>query len=971
MRDSEAIAWTKARPFAALSDVELAQVLTETRVRDGDGTPVATFGVVDEAIRRRMGAWRLFDLEFEHEAVAPYRRMARQIVEEVYRGSRGRNGGSHRGEADSVLGEMGLSDRDRLIVRTLATVTERLRSRDPWNIELPASFYEAVEESPMADALAFAATDEQVLAGLHMWRGGVVEMNAGEGKTIAAVFPAVRHAVEGRRVHVVTANDYLALRDAEHLAPVYESLGVTVGVVLQHMNDDERRSAYAADVVYGTVRELGFDFLRDNMRHSDWERVQRGLDVAIVDEADQVLIDESPTPLIISGSRSASRRAVHTADAVVREMAALQGCIVDRLERTAQRLPAGGERRGVLAALFLADPENEYVTHLAAQDPGLARRIRSNAADAIEFGDSPHVDELYYRLDADNGSVIPTERGHRFVESRLGPTFDTSGLEAARERVRADAGPDIAGRRRVEERLDRRISRNRALSSQVQQAMRAHLLLRRGVDYVVAEGHVVLVDQLTGRRRPDTTYRNGLHTALEAKEGLPVNPERQTAAQVSVQGFLRQYAHLSGMTGTALSSRDELRRMYGLDVARVPTTLSSRRVDMEPFVFGTAAEKLRAMVDEVESCVRAGRPVLVGTQTVEQSEAVSGALRDRGIPHRTLNAVNSADEGAIVKAAGRPGAVTVATNMAGRGTDIVPDPGTGLHVIGTELNPSRRVDDQLRGRAGRQGQAGTTRFMVSLEDRPLAGRALGAGLRGRGRAHDQSSGPLPIEDRKLERVQDLSTLDDEAQRAFLSDYHRVLDGQTLAYYSRRRETPASDAMYEECILAARGLAGRAVERWFGMVLVTDYDRRFDEMAAEMYLDFGLDCEELWGLGLDALTQRLGDLVAGRLDEARSEMGAARFDMLARTVLVQTSDDLWCGHIERLHEMMAVAPLAPADHKSAVAAFQRDCAEEYEGFVQDTLDSLIPRLLAAADAETVQNDPEPCVELPAELSGILV
>jgi preprotein translocase subunit SecA len=261
--------------------------------------------------------------------------------------------------------------------------------------------------------------------------------------------------------------------------------------------------------------------------------------------------------------------------------------------------------------------------------------------------------------------------------------------------------------------------------------------------------------------------------------------------------------------------------------------------------------------------------------------------------------------------------------------------------------------------------------MVSLEDRPLAGRALGAGLRGRGRAHDQSSGPLPIEDRKLERVQDLSTLDDEAQRAFLSDYHRVLDGQTLAYYSRRRETPASDAMYEECILAARGLAGRAVERWFGMVLVTDYDRRFDEMAAEMYLDFGLDCEELWGLGLDALTQRLGDLVAGRLDEARSEMGAARFDMLARTVLVQTSDDLWCGHIERLHEMMAVAPLAPADHKSAVAAFQRDCAEEYEGFVQDTLDSLIPRLLAAADAETVQNDPEPCVELPAELSGILV
>ncbi len=976
MRDSEAIARIRARPYSGLSDRELAHALEEARRQEGGSTPVTTFCVVDEAIRRRLGAWRLFDHEFEHGAVASYRQMARRIVEE---GSSRPAASLHRGGADPAcapgpgLDEMGLSDRDRIIVGTLVSVMDRLRSQDPWDMELPVEFYEAVEQSPMADALAFTATDEQVLAGLHIWRGRVVEMSAGEGKTVAAIFPAVHHAVEGRRVHVVTANDYLALRDAEQLAPVYESLGLTVRAVLQHMNDDERRSAYAADIVYGTVRELGFDFLRDNMRHADWERVQRGVDAAIVDEADQVLIDESPTPLIISGSRSASRRAVHTADAVVREMAALQGRIAERLVHGARALPNGGERRGALAALFLADPENEYVTRLATQDPGTARRIRSDAADAIEFGDSTQVDELYYRLDVENASVIPTERGYRFVESRLGPTFDTSGLEAARERARADSSADIAGGRRVAERLDRRIARRRALSNQVHQAMRAHLLLRRGVDYVVAEGQVVLVDELTGRRRPDTTYRNGLHTALEAKEGLPINPERQTAAQISIQGFLRQYAHLSGMTGTALASRDELRRMYGMDVTRVPTTLPTRRIDMQPLVFGTTTEKLRAMVDEVESCLRDGRPVLVGTQTVEQSEAVSGALRERGIRHRTLNAVDSADEEAIVRAAGCRGAVTVATNMAGRGTDIVPDPGTGLHVIGTELNPSRRVDDQLRGRAGRQGQPGTTRFIVSLEDRPIAAKTLGAGLRGQVRAHGQSPGlgPVPVDDRKLERIQDLSTLDDEAHRTFLSDYHRVLDGQTLAYYSRRGTTPMSDAMYAECRCAARGLAGRAVERCFGTAPVTDYDRRFDEMAEEMYLDFGLDCEELWGLGLDALTQRLGDLLVGRLDEARSAMGAARFDELARPVLIQTGDDLWCGHLERIQEMMAVAPLAPADHKSAVAAFQHSCAAEFDGFVQDTLDSFIPRLLAAADAETARQDPEPRnVELPAELAGIL-
>ncbi len=844
----------------------------------------------------------------------------------------------------------------------------------PAGDDVPATAFAIVDEA-IRRRLGIRPTDEQVLAGLHMWRGRIVEMSAGEGKTVAAAFPAVCHALEGRRVHVVTANDYLALRDAEHLAPVYESLGLTVGAVLQHMNDDERRSAYGSDIVYGTVRELGFDFLRDNMRHSHRERVQRRLDVAIVDEADQVLIDESSTPLIISGGRSASRRSVHKADAVAREMAALQESTTDRLVRTARELPAGSEKRRVLAALFLADPENDYIVQLMAGEPGLASRIRSDASDAVEFDDEQaHVDELHYMLDGERSSVVQTERGSRFVESRLGPIFDTGALEAALEQVRSGSDHDVAGRRREEQRLDRRIARRRSLSNQVHQAMRAHLLLRRGVDYIVTEEQVVLVDQLTGRRRPDSTYRNGLHTALEAKEGLPINPERQTTAQISTQGFLRQYSHLGGMTGTALSSREELRRMYGLDVSRVPTTQPSRRVDMQPLVFGTTGEKLEAIVDEVESCVHAGRPVLVGTQTVEQSEEVSRALRDRGISHRTLNAVNTADEDAIVMAAGRPGAVTVATNMAGRGTDIVPEPGTGLHVIGAGINATRRVDDQLRGRAGRQGRPGTTRFMVSLEDRPPARRALGATLAGRygngGRPPDR--GPVAVEDRDLERMQDLAALDDEAQRAFLSDYHRVLDGQTLAYYSHRSSRLASGDLHNDSVLASRGLAARTVERCFGPSPVTGYDRRFDGLAAEMYVDFGLDCEDLWGLGLEELAKGLAELLVARLEQARSALGAARFDELARVVLVQAGDDLWCGHLERLQEMMAVAPLAPADHRSAVAAFQRACAAEYEGFLRDTHDSFIPRLIEAMDYEVALVDLEPQnVDLPVELAGILV
>ncbi len=956
MRDSEAIARIRARPFAVFSDGGLAHALDEARARR-ESTPATTFAIVDEAVRRRLGAWRLFDTGFEHEAVVPYRRMARQVA-----------------EAGPDLDDTWLPDGDRLIVSTLVSVKERLRDDDPWDIDLPAEFYKAVEESPLAEALAFAATDEQLLAGLHMWRGRVVEMGAGEGKTVAAAFPAVLHSVEGRCVHAVTANDYLALRDAEQLAPVFESLGLSVRAVLQHMNDDERRTAYGASIVYGTVRELGFDSLRDNMRHSDQDRVQRGLDVAIIDEADQVLIDESPTPLIISGGRPASRRSVHTANSVVREMAVLQERITERLAQAARESPAGDEKRRVLAALFLADPEGENVIRLIAGDPGIASRLRSDAADAVEFDDgSAHIERLYYRFDPEKASVIPTERGYRFVESRLGSTFDTSELEAARDRVRVDSGRDVAGRRRAEQRLDLRIARRRALVNQVHQAMRAHLLLHRGVDYVVAEGQVVLVDQLTGRKRPDTTYRNGLHTALEAKEGLPINPERQTMAQISIQGFLCQYSRLSGMTGTALSSRDELRRLYGLDVERIPSTLPSRRVDMQALVYGTASEKLEAIVDEVESSVLAGRPVLVGTQTVEQAEGVSSALKDRGIPHCTLNAANSADEDAIVEAAGRAGTVTVATNMAGRGTDIVPDPGAGLYVIGTQISSTRRVDDQLRGRAGRQGQAGTTRFMVSLDDRPVGGRTLGAGLARRGPTGGRTPdlGPLPVDDRDLERIQELATLDDEAQRTFLSDYYRVFDGQALAYYAHRSAKLESTDVHQECVVAARGLAERAVQRCFGPAPFTDYAPRFDELAAEMYLDFGLDCEGLWGLGLDELANGLGDLLVDRLEEARTALGSPGFDELAQTVLVQTGDGLWPGHLERLQEMMAVAPLAPSDHRSAVAAFQRGCAAEYEGFLQDTLDSFLPGLLEAADSEIAQGHPEPLAEdLPAELAAIL-
>ncbi len=814
--------------------------------------------------------------------------------------------------------------------------------------------YEAIRRK-----LSFRATEEQVLAGLLLWRGKVVEMNAGEGKTLAAAFPAALHTAAGRSVHVITANDYLAVRDAETLAPVYESLGLTVSAVAQSMNDDERRSAYGANIVYGTVRELGFDFLRDNLRYSESETVQGKLDAAIIDEADQALIDEAATPLIISGEGAGNRRGVHKADAAVREMVALQRRISDSMiEKAHADLPTGSRRR-LLAALFLADPESEYLTRLAAGDPKLARRIRADAADAIELdGDSTRIRDLYYYLDAEGGAVTLTDRGHRFVESRLGPIFDTGGLEAGVERVRADAELGLVERRRSSERLGRRIARMHARANQVHQALRAHLLLRRGVDYVVSDGAVALVDEVTGRRKPGTRYQHGLHAALETKERLPLTPERGAAAQISIQGFLRQYANLCGMTGTALSSRDEIRRAYGLDVVSVPTTFPSQRVDLPSRVFVSHDEKMRAVVEEVEECRRAGRPALVGALTVEQSEEISSTLQSHGIPHRVLNAVNSADEEAIVSSAGRRGAVTVATNMAGRGADIVPEPSLGLHVIGTEVNAARRIDDQLRGRAGRQGQPGTTRFILSLEDKALAGRLQVAG------------------DGGIERAQLFSTLDDEARRGVLADYYRALEGQTLAYYGMRRSTMTSNGMYEECIQAARDAAREVVDERFGADPSTDYERRFDEMASAVSLDFGVDCEELWGLGVVALRDGLEEMLARRVNAAREMVGKARFDEIARVTLLQAGDGLWSERLVLLQDMMIGAALTASSHASAVADFQRGCIEEYDSFLRETRSVFLRKLLAVVDSESHFTTGEDArvegqgAELRAELSAIL-
>ena len=478
----------------------------------------------------------------------------------------------------------------------------------------------------------------QIIGGIILHQGRIAEMRTGEGKTQTCLLPAYLNALEGKGVHIVTVNDYLAKRDAEWMGQVHEFLGLTVGVVLNTMNGDERRAAYNCDITSITNNELGFDYLRDNMVIYKEQLVQRGLNYAIVDEVDSVLIDEARTPLIISGRGDKSTRLYELCDVLARQLERGEATELSKLE------------------LIMKE-------------------------EATESGD--------FIVNEKEKNVNLTEQGVKKVEQ----FFHIDNL----------ADPD-----------------NLEIQHNVILALRAHNLMFRDQDYVVKDDEVLIVDEFTGRIMPGRRFSDGLHQAIEAKEHVKVRRESKTLATITFQNFFNKYAKKAGMTGTALTEEEEFREIYGMDVVEIPTNKPIARIDNEDAVYKTRKEKLNAVADEVQEAYKKGQPVLVGTITIDQSEEVSALLTKRRIPHQVLNAKFHEKEAEIVAQAGIHGAVTIATNMAGRGTDIKLDEEAralgGLKIIGTERHESRRIDNQLRGRSGRQGDPGESRFYISLED---------------------------------------------------------------------------------------------------------------------------------------------------------------------------------------------------------------------------------------------------------------
>ena len=579
-------------------------------------------------------------------------------------------------------------------------------------------------------ALGMRPYDVQLLASIVLHRGAVAEMKTGEGKTLAAVPVLFLNSLNGRGVHAVTVNDYLAKRDAQWMRPVFELLDTSVGYISHGMDSRTRREAYAADITYAGNNEIAFDYLRDNMVVQDEDRVQRGLTFALVDEADSIFIDEAHTPLIIAGEARSDDE------------------IVLRARRAAETL--------IKRARNKPGPRNEAATGREASSP-----------------DEDLLRGRYYDVHEKNKNVTLTEPGVRLAEKILS----------------------------IENLYS---SENIDLSAAVSAALRARLCYQPGTDYLVREGEVVLIDEFTGYALPGRRYGGGLHQALEAREGVALQPETRTMASISFQNFFRMYEKLSGMTGTAAGSATEFHKIHRLPVIAVPTHRPVIRRDFPDRLYATEAAKLRAVVAETGTMRAKGRPVLLGTASVEKSERLSRLLRRAEIPHEVLNAKHHERESEIIANAGRPGTVTVATNMAGRGTDIIlggsgaerneaeavraRDAG-GLHVIGTERHEARRIDDQLRGRSGRQGDPGSSRFYLSLED-PLLRMFAGTGSAAAMKALEATpEGYLEgrFIDGVIARAQKRVESRNYDIRKHLLDYDDVLNAQRERVYRLRRK----------------------------------------------------------------------------------------------------------------------------------------------------------------------------------------
>ncbi|MBL0929667.1 MAG: preprotein translocase subunit SecA [Alphaproteobacteria bacterium] len=755
--------------------------------------------------------------------------------------------------------------------------------------------------------------DVQLLGGMVLHQGRIAEMKTGEGKTLVATLAVYLNALEGKGVHVVTVNDYLAKRDAEWMGRVYGFLGLTTGTIIHGLTDDERRAAYAADVTYGTNNEFGFDYLRDNMKFHLAHMVQRPFHFAIVDEVDSILIDEARTPLIISGPADDSSELYIAVDKLI-----------------------------------------------------------------------PSLDAADFEKDEKQRTVALTEAGGEKIEQLL----RDSGL------LKEGGMYELA---------------NVNLVHHANQALRAHKLFTRDVDYIVKEGKVVIIDEFTGRMMEGRRYSEGLHQALEAKEKVQVQRENQTLASITFQNYFRMYPKLAGMTGTAMTEAPEFAEIYKLEVVEIPTNVDVKRKDHDDEVYRTAREKAKAITDLVEDCRKRGQPVLVGTVSIEKSEALSEEFKKRGIQHAVLNARYHEQEALIVSQAGRPGAVTIATNMAGRGTDIqlggnydmrvkaelagVP-PGPefdqraaairaeieemkktalaagGLYVVGTERHESRRIDNQLRGRSGRQGDPGASKFFLSLDDdlmRIFGSQRMDGMLQKLGLKEGEAIVHVWI-NKALEKAQQKVEARNFEIRKQLLKYDDVMNDQRKVVYEQRRDIMRQDDVSGQIqdmrretldVLIARCIPHNAYpEQW-------DTSALHEEILRLYGMDLPVaDWAKEEGIAEEEIRERIADAVERKMASKTAETGPEIMRQVEKSLLLQELDHAWKEHLLTLDHLRQGINLRAYAQRDPLNEYKKEAFELFEAMLaelRERVTTLLARVQIRIDAppasDLMPEDPE--------------
>ncbi len=725
----------------------------------------------------------------------------------------------------------------------------------------------------------------QLIGGVILHQGRITEMRTGEGKTLTSTLPAYLNALEGKGVHVVTVNDYLAKRDSEWMGRIHEFLGLTVGVILNSMEKDERREAYDCDITYATNNELGFDYLRDNMVIYKEQLVQRDLHYAIIDEVDSVLIDEARTPLIISGQSGKSTELYRVCD--------------------------------ILARQLVRGKESGELTKMAA----IMKEEIEESGDFI--------------VNEKEKNVHLTDEGVKKVER----FFNLENL----------ADPE-----------------NLEIQHNIILALRAHNLMFRDKDYVVKEDEVLIVDEFTGRIMPGRRYSDGLHQAIEAKENVKVKRESKTLATITFQNFFNKYTKKCGMTGTALTEEKEFREIYGMDVIEVPTNLPVARVDRQDAVYKTRGEKLKAIIQEIMECHKKGQPVLVGTITIEASEEISAILKKYNIPHKVLNAKFHELEAEIVADAGQYGAVTIATNMAGRGTDIKLGEGVkevgGLKIIGTERHEARRIDNQLRGRAGRQGDPGESKFFISLEDdlmrlfgsERLMGIFNSLGMpEGEQIEHKMLSNAIERAQKRIENnnygirknLLEYDQVNNEQREIIYAERKRVLDGESMRDTIYRMITDT----VEDCVNTSIS-DDQSPEEW-------NLQELGDLLLPIIPLPgIGLTQEQMRGMKRDDLLQTLKEESVKLYEAKESEFPETeQIREIERVILLRVIDHKWMDHIDDMDQLRQGIGLQAYGQRQPIVEYKFQGFEMFDDMISAIREDTIKALLHVRIEQKVERE----------------